>query len=323
MYCKVQVYNLKLFKPLKLSVLVLHFLFEAFLFMYYLYQHIDFNGIPFYIGKGTKTNIKYVKIYERAFSKSLRTKAWIEKAKNGYTTIILEESLNEDYILTKELELIRNCRECINKINFYIKIDYYIDKLSNDKALLRFNNKLKYYILYSNGTIFNNDNKQLKPKDNGNGYKLIKVSTGINSKTKNLYIHRLVAEAFLDRIDNKNIVNHKDGDRSNNSVKNLEWVTTKENNIHAHKNKPLYSHKNNKIVYCINKNDLYIKKYKSITEAALEFKCTPELLGQAANQNNIKSLTGKGYIWIYEEDLLNNKINKNKELIEEAKRKLL
>lgn len=52
-----------------------------------------------------------------------------------------------------------------------------------------------------------------------------------NGKCKCYLVHRLVAEAF---IPEHFTVNHKDGDKSNNTVDNLEWVTQKENNIHAY-----------------------------------------------------------------------------------------
>jgi hypothetical protein len=51
----------------------------------------------------------------------------------------------------------------------------------------------------------------------------------------NKLLHRLIAETFIPNPDNLPCVNHKDGNKLNNSVDNLEWVTYSENNIHARK----------------------------------------------------------------------------------------
>jgi len=50
---------------------------------------------------------------------------------------------------------------------------------------------------------------------------------------KNAYMHRLVAETFIQNPAGKPFVNHKDGNKQNNNVSNLEWVTVIENNRHA------------------------------------------------------------------------------------------
>lgn len=64
-----------------------------------------------------------------------------------------------------------------------------------------------------------------------NGYKFVCLRK--DGKNKNLLIHRLVAEAFIPNPKNLPCVNHKDGNKQNNNVENLEWCTQGENLKHA------------------------------------------------------------------------------------------
>lgn len=68
-----------------------------------------------------------------------------------------------------------------------------------------------------------------------NKYGYLYVCLSKNNKTKNKLVHRLVAECFLNFSKLKNNVNHKDGNKLNNHVNNLEYVTHKENMEHASK----------------------------------------------------------------------------------------
>lgn len=74
----------------------------------------------------------------------------------------------------------------------------------------------------------------LKPY-NCHGYR--EVDLRFNNKSKRCRVHRLVATAFMpnENPDVKIFINHKDGNRSNNHVDNLEWCTASENTEHAYK----------------------------------------------------------------------------------------
>jgi hypothetical protein len=65
------------------------------------------------------------------------------------------------------------------------------------------------------------------------GYLTIRLH--INGTRKNYFIHRLIAETFLENIEKKPQVNHIDGDRKNCHLSNLEWVTQSENIKHSFK----------------------------------------------------------------------------------------
>ena len=69
--------------------------------------------------------------------------------------------------------------------------------------------------------------KMVAITDNGKGYQIVSLSK--NGKRKNHYVHRLVAEHFLEKIPGANVVNHKDFNIQNNCVDNLEWCKQKEN----------------------------------------------------------------------------------------------
>lgn len=75
----------------------------------------------------------------------------------------------------------------------------------------------------------------LKNCENEYGYLYVRLCKETNSKKYK--IHRLVANAFIENPDNKKCVNHKDGNKKNNCVDNLEWVTHSENMQHAADNK--------------------------------------------------------------------------------------
>lgn len=67
------------------------------------------------------------------------------------------------------------------------------------------------------------------------GYRVVWLRKG-ESKSKKMFVHRLVAECFLENPEKKNIVNHKDLDKEHNHLINLEWATESENTQHYYDN---------------------------------------------------------------------------------------
>lgn len=91
------------------------------------------------------------------------------------------------------------------------------------------------YQINTKGEIKSNyTNKILKHEISKNGYCLIMLCK--NKKRKLMSVHRLVAKTFLDNYTEELQVNHKDGNKQNNNLNNLEMVTCKENIRHSFKN---------------------------------------------------------------------------------------
>lgn len=90
--------------------------------------------------------------------------------------------------------------------------------------------------------------RYLKGSYDKDGYIRVHL-TAKNGKTKSEKIHRLVALAFLDNPNNYPVVNHKDENKQNNRVENLEWCSTKYNNIYS-KGKAVLCVELNKIFDC-------------------------------------------------------------------------
>jgi len=85
-------------------------------------------------------------------------------------------------------------------------------------------------IVDSRGRIIQHKGRILKPVDS-NGYFV--VGLYINKKMKQFKVHRLIMQTFIPNPENKPEVNHKDGIKHNNNIKNLEWNTSKENVNHG------------------------------------------------------------------------------------------
>ena len=126
------------------------------------------------------------------------------------------------------------------------------------------------------------------------GYLVLSVSKNGNQKVKKA--HRLVAQAFIHNPDSKCCVNHKDGNKLNNNVNNLEWVTPKENNDHAYKTGLKNCNHLKKKVVMLSLNGNVIRVFESNKEAGITMGIH---LGDISGCCLGKRKTAGGYKWEY------------------------
>ena len=129
-----------------------------------------------------------------------------------------------------------------------------------------------------------------------------KVSLYKNGKYKHLYVHRIVAQAFIQNPQCFYLINHKDEDGTNNVVDNLEWCDRSYNATYGTSpkkiSKALKGRESEKriAVYATNKSGDFAGEWDSITEAAKDVGCsTSEISGALKG----KRKTVKGLIWNY------------------------
>lgn len=167
-----------------------------------------------------------------------------------------------------------NDKNIINKDEYFVDID----KIYDDE----YNNK---YSISNYGKIRNNNINLIYKLSNSSGYYKIQL-IDINGKKKDYLIHRLVAYFFISKENKEKFVNHKDENKNNNYVNNLEWLNTKGENI-------IYS-SGKKIVQIEPKTNKIINTFNTIKEAEKTLNLS---VGNISKCINGKRKSFKKYIW--------------------------
>jgi hypothetical protein len=144
-----------------------------------------------------------------------------------------------------------------------------------------------------------NSEKILKNQTMTNGYLYISLKDN-NHKRKNYSIHRLVAKAFISNQYNKPEVNHKDEIITNNVVKNLEWVTPKENANYGTRNERCAKPQRIKVAKLDEHYNL-LQTYDSLTNAGLDNNVNEECIIRVCKGKQHRS---NGFRWMYYKDYL-------------------
>ena len=132
------------------------------------------------------------------------------------------------------------------------------------------------------------------------GYRSVKL-TFENSKQQRFYVHRLVAEHFVINSDpkNKTFVNHKDGNKLNNNVENLEWVSPRENNLHYYQEikKRIKEKKSFEKAIPVIQYDLQYNKIAEYASMSQAHKATGVSVVQIARCIHGEVKQANGFIW--------------------------
>ena len=137
--------------------------------------------------------------------------------------------------------------------------------------------------------------KILKPRDNNGGYQYVNFK--INGKNTNFAVHRIVANAFIPNPNGYTEVNHKDYNKKNNCVDNLEWVSSSQNKQHSYL-KQENKKSRGKAVNQYTKEGIFLKTFNSVSDAAKELGCCVAAISNCCLG---RTKTSQGFQWSFVE----------------------
>lgn len=152
-------------------------------------------------------------------------------------------------------------------------------------------------ILRSNKTICHLNEREMKLRDNGNGY--LTVMLYDDEKGKRKYVHRIVAEAFIPNPNNLPQVNHKDENKKNNSVENLEWCTCYYNLTYGTHFQRVADAQSVPVLQFTD-DGIFVDRFKSAMDASRQTGIPQGSISKACSRYTHYS---NGFVWILEKDV--------------------